>query len=251
MLIPTAEPFFFPGNETGCLLIHGFTGTPKEMRWMGEYLNQQGFSVMAIRLAAHATKQDDLQRVTWQDWAASVEDGWYMLQNIARRIYVIGLSMGGVLALNHTSNFPVAGAIAMSTPYDLPRDPRVRFLKLLRRVLPSVPKGPPDWHNPQASLDHVDYPEYPTKGIIQMNNLLVNMRAGLPKIEVPVLLVHSKVDSGVAPENMTRIYSDLGSTDKQMLWLENSGHVITREPEREQVFQAAFDFIARVNETTR
>jgi len=45
MLIPTAEPFFYPGNETGCLLIHGFTGAPKEMRWLGEYLTGKGYNV--------------------------------------------------------------------------------------------------------------------------------------------------------------------------------------------------------------
>jgi len=42
MIIPTAEPFYFPGNKIGCLLVHGFTGTPKEMRWMGEYLGSSG-----------------------------------------------------------------------------------------------------------------------------------------------------------------------------------------------------------------
>jgi len=46
MIIPTAEPFFLPGNRVGCLLVHGFTGAPKEMRWMGEFLNQQGYTVL-------------------------------------------------------------------------------------------------------------------------------------------------------------------------------------------------------------
>jgi hypothetical protein len=54
---PSTEPFYFPGNEIGCLLIHGFTGTPKEMRWMGEYLARQGYSVLGVRLAGHATSR--------------------------------------------------------------------------------------------------------------------------------------------------------------------------------------------------
>ncbi|HLA87386.1 MAG TPA: hypothetical protein VJL10_05165, partial [Anaerolineales bacterium] len=71
-LIPTTEPFFFSGGRTGCLLIHGFTGTPKEMRWMGEYLNQQGLTCLGIRLAGHATHPEDMRRSRWTDWAASV-----------------------------------------------------------------------------------------------------------------------------------------------------------------------------------
>ena len=53
MIIKTAEPFYFPGNSTGCLLIHGFTGTPKEMRPLGDFLADKGYSVLGIRLSGH------------------------------------------------------------------------------------------------------------------------------------------------------------------------------------------------------
>ena len=53
-IIPTAEPFFIPAGPTGCLLIHGFTGSPKEMRWMGEYLAREGISMeMAYATGSH------------------------------------------------------------------------------------------------------------------------------------------------------------------------------------------------------
>jgi carboxylesterase len=52
-IIPSAEPFYFPGGKTGCLLVHGFTGSPKEMRWMGEYLAGQGYTVLGVRLAVN------------------------------------------------------------------------------------------------------------------------------------------------------------------------------------------------------
>ena len=78
-IIPTAEPFFFAGKganaKIGCLVTHGFTGAPKEMRWLGEYLNHQGYTVCGIRLNGHATKPEDMVRSHWQDWLLSVEDG--------------------------------------------------------------------------------------------------------------------------------------------------------------------------------
>ena len=61
LIMPTAEPFFFPGGPTGCLLVHGFTGTPKEMRWLGEHLVSQGYAALGVRLAAHATRIEDGQ----------------------------------------------------------------------------------------------------------------------------------------------------------------------------------------------
>jgi carboxylesterase len=244
-IIPTAEPFLLPGGPIGCLLIHGFTGTPMEMRWMGDFLNKRGHTVFAPRLAGHATKLEDMNRVHWQDWVVSVEEGWHILNGICERIFIAGLSMGGVLSLLFASQFPVAGVIAMSTPYELPPDPRLRLIKFLRFFLPAQQKGPPDWHDPEPEKDHIDYPAYPVSGIFQLTGLLTQMRAALPKITVPVLLIHSRQDEGVEPYNMVKIYDALKSPNKTTLWVEDSGHVIVRDSERERVFQATHEFIQR------
>jgi carboxylesterase len=246
LIIPTAEPFLFPGSKTGCLLIHGFTGTPKEMRWMGEYLSQLGHTVLGIRLAGHATQPADLMRTRWWDWLASVEDGIHFLKNNVEHIFVVGLSMGGVLALLSAGRYPITGAVAMSTPYALPPDWRLPYLRWISWLEPEIDKGPPDWRDLDASKEHVTYPRYPTRGLAELNDLLAEMRAVLPGINVPVLLMHSRQDTGVKPHNMEKIFERLGSMDKDMFWLENSGHVITREPERLTVFKKAAGFIDRI-----
>lgn len=247
MIIPGAEPFYFPGGSTGCLLIHGFTGTPKEMRFLGEYLAEKGYTVLSIRLCGHATHPRDLKRTRWQDWVASVEDGYEMLINTTDSIILMGLSMGGNLSLLFSTIKSVSGVVAMSTPYALPNDPRLPFAKYLGWIIPSVSKGPPDWRNPEAASDHIDYPYYPTRAIAELRDLVLETRKALPKVHVPVLLVHSKEDESVPPENMQQIYSYLGSADKQLLWVENCGHVIIREPERLQIFEAIDDFIHRLD----
>ncbi len=249
-ILPTAEPFYFPGGPTACLLVHGFTGTPKEMRWMGEYLARRGYTVLGVRLAGHATQPADIVRTRWPDWLASVEDGYHLLRGSSEHVFVCGLSMGGIISLLFASHFPVAGAIALSTPYALPDDWRLRFIKLLYWLVPHVPKGPPDWRNPEAVRDHIDYPDYPTRAILELKDLLVQMQRALPSVSTPVLLVQSRQDGSVAPESMQRIYDCLGTSDKQMLWVENSGHVITREPDRQQVFEAVEAFIQRVTQTS-
>ena len=63
-----AEPFFLPGGRHGVLLIHGFTGLPAELRLLGAYLNERGFTVLAIRLAGHGTTVEDLSRMEHEDW---------------------------------------------------------------------------------------------------------------------------------------------------------------------------------------
>lgn len=246
-IIPTAEPFFIPGGRVGCLLVHGFTGTPKEMRWMGAYLAEKGFSVSGIRLAGHATSLEDMLRTRWEDWLTSVEEGWHNLSGHCDQTVILGLSMGGVLSLLFSTLKPVTGVVAMSTPYALPPDPRLRFLRWLHWIQPITPhSSDSDWVDREAEAVHTSYGAYPSRSIIELSDLLVEMRAALPAVKAPVLLMHSRGDRGVSPESMPKIYADLGTEDKEMLWLENSGHVITRDAARQQVFAAAETFIRRV-----
>ncbi len=244
-IIPTAEPFFFSGDEIGCLVVHGFTGTPKEMRWMGEFLAKRGRTVLGVRLAGHATTTEDMIRTRWPDWLASVEDGYCLLKDCTSQIFLVGLSMGGVLSLLFASKFPVKGVVAMSTPYELPPDPRLKYVQWLHWFKPFMPSGESDWHDKKAEADHVSYGGYPTRSLAELNGLLPEMRAGLPNITAPTLLMHSRNDDGVSPESMPKIYQYLGSEDKHMQWFENSGHVLTRDAERENVFQAAAEFVEK------
>jgi carboxylesterase len=253
-IIPTAEPFFFPGRganvKIGCLLTHGFTGTPKEMRWLGEYLNQLGLTICGIRLNGHATKPEDMIRSRWQDWLLSLEDGYNLLRSCTDQIFLIGLSMGGVLSLTMAGRVPVQGVVALSTPYKLPDDPRLKYVKLLSWFFPYLPKGKgepgADWFDKAAFKQHVAYPENPLRSVAELNELLDMMRKSLPRVTAPVLLICSRDDHYIFEGSLDAIYNDLGCTDKQKISIEGSSHVITEDPKREVVFKATADFIKRV-----
>ena len=242
-----AEPYFFPGNDTGCLLIHGFTGSPTETRWMGEYLAERGYTVLGVRLAGHGTRPEDMARTRWQDWLGSAEDGWHLLQGTVKRIFVIGLSMGGVLTLCLAAKYPVAGIVTMSTPFALNPDPLLRFAKLISRFLPFQKKGPRLVREPEVYDWHVNYNVNPVRSGVELYALLDYMRSRLQRITAPALLIHSHADQAVPFSNMANIFENLGSQEKEMIEIDESQHLITLEPEREQVFQAAADFIGRIS----
>ncbi len=250
-IIVTAEPFFFLGGrfKPACLLIHGFTGTPKEMRWMGEYLNEHGLTCLGVRLSGHATDPEDMIRSHWMDWTASVEDGYHLLRGVSENIFLIGLSMGGILSLLMSTRLDVQGVVALSTPYKLPDDPRLRHIEWISKIVAYMPKNSGDsgWFDKEALKEHVSYPQNPVRSIGELNKLLGEMRAGLPAIHVPVLLIHSKDDKYVDPENMEWNYAALKNTsDKTKLYITGSGHVVTRDAARRQVFESVLEFIQRV-----
>ena len=139
-LIPTAEPFFLHAGKTGCVLIHGFTGSPKEMRIMGDFLFTHNITALGIRLAGHATDVQDMARTRWKDWLASVEDGIHLLSQCCDNIFLAGLSMGGALSLLAASIYPVRGIIAMSTPYEIKKDWRINFPKQISFFIPTIKK---------------------------------------------------------------------------------------------------------------
>lgn len=259
-IIPTTEPFFLLGDSSkpACLLIHGFTGTPKEMRTVGEYLHQQGFTCLGVRLTGHATTPEDMIASRWTDWVASVEDGYSLLRGVSDRIYFVGLSMGGILALLLSTRLAprVKGVLAFSTPYELPRDYPVWLLLLISQFKKFHPKrkSPPgsDWFDKDAYRDHISYPMNPVRSIVELKRLMLVMRGALPKVDVPVLLMHSKDDAYVLPENMERVYAGLvNASDKTKLYVTGSGHVVTRDAARDQVFQSAVEFINRVESKSK
>lgn len=248
-IIPSAEPFLFPGNKTGCLLVHGFTGTPKEMLPLGKHLHSQGYSVLGVRLAGHATKPSDMVRSHCEDWLLSVEEGYQLLTTHCQQIVLIGLSMGGMLSQITAARFPVQGLVMMSTPYNLPEDWRMKFVNVFKYFVPGIAKGESDWDNPENAKDHISYPQYPTASLPELIKVVRTMHATAKRVQIPVLLVQSSRDATVPLQHAQQHYEDLGSNDKEIFMVEKSGHIITRDSEREKVFEKVTQFIQKVSAT--
>lgn len=224
------------------------------MRWMGEYLNRElGFTCLGVRLSGHATRPKDMVRSRYTDWTASVEDGYHLLRGAADNIYFAGLSMGGALSLLMSTRLTerVKGVVAMSAPYKLP-DPhpawQIRLYSYLQTYIRKSKEAPDSsWFDKESFKEHISYPLNPIRSAAELGVLLEKMRAALPKVNVPVCLIHSKDDGYVLPENMEHIYAGLVNTaDKTKFYVTGSGHVITRDAARQQVFESARDFIQRI-----
>ena len=221
------------------------------MLWMGDYLHQQGYPCLGVRLTGHATIPEDMIASRWTDWTASVEDAYSILRGLTDNIFFIGLSMGGILSLLMSTQLKVRGVVAMSTPYKLPDDPRLRHIEWISKIVAYMPKSNEEpgsgWFDKEAWKEHISYPQNPVRSIGELNKLLGEMRSALPQVKTPVLLIHSKDDRYVLPENMELIDAALvNASDKTKLYITGSGHVVTRDAARRQVFSAALEFIHRV-----
>lgn len=249
-LLARGEPFYFPGGSAGCLLVHGFGGAPDEMRWMGEHLVERGLSVLGIRLFGHGTDPADMNRARWRDWLASVEDGYHLLSGQCNQVVAVGFSLGGALSLLAARHLPLAGVVTMATPLEVP-DPRVRRLRwaipLLSKFVPFLEHPPPSPTSVRGTPDeHLHYPVYPVRATAELHDVLREMRRRLYAVQLPALLIYARNDPATSADDAESVLSRLGSSDKQLLWIEEGGHVIPRGAGRQSAFAAVEEFARRV-----
>ena len=216
-IMPGAEPFFFRGGAVGCLVLHGWTGSTQEVRGLGEHLVNLGYTVLGPRLTHHGTTPADMNHSRWWDWYYSALDGWHILNAQCEKVAAVGLSMGGAMALALANQQPVAAVAALSTPMYIPADWRFALVPLLAQFRPFLPKPEQDasWVNAGASARRVAYSVRPVRAIAAARRGLIHVRAALPHVRSPTLLLHSRTDHVVAPENMDLIYQAIGSTRKE------------------------------------
>ena len=104
------------------------------------------------------------------------------------------------------------------------------------------------WFDKAVYKDHIAYEKNPVRSAAELKKLTLEMRAALPKVTVPVLLMHSRDEKYIAPDNMEYIYERLvNASDKTKLYITGSGHVLPRDASRDQVFRSAAEFIQRVS----
>jgi carboxylesterase len=222
----THKEFYFPGSSTGILLIHGFTGSPSEMRHLGYFLRDKGFTVKAVLLKGHGEAPGDMSKSNHRDWVESAELGYRELAECCREIFVVGFSMGGAIALQLAKQYDIKGIISLSTPIRLMN--RQYLVAAPLKYLKNI------WRKEKR---------VPIKAMVNLLQLLNKIKTDLHKMDKPILIMQSYGDQAVHPSSANFIYKRVSSPDKSIIFLHKSGHVITCDVEKEQVFDEVYHFI--------
>ncbi len=238
--------FALDGGRAGILLLHGYTAATPEMRPLGEYLASKGMTVVAPLLPGHGTNVADLNKRTWREVAEAAADELYLLLGRCDRVYVGGLSMGGLLTLHLGQRCPeIAGLIPMAPALYL-RDPLSHLLPLLKHIIRSTPKSK-DMH---ASVEDAasakliwSYDRNPVRFAAEVALLMHHVRDRLSLITQPLLAFHGARDRTVPAKAARLIISKSSSRDAELVVLPNSGHCLSIDGEREAVFAKTWQWI--------
>jgi carboxylesterase len=251
--------FFFPGEGASALLIHGLTGTPYEMRWLGERLAAAGIRVRGVRLAGHAGAPEDLGATGYDNWYESVVQGFEELRQYGDPNIVVGLSMGAVLAARLAADQPeaVAGIAMLAPAFFLERSIAItlavvsRLGSLADRLYVFDSSGS-DIHDSGARRIHPASHLTPLSAPIGLMELNRIVRRRLPRITQPALVVHARNDHTCPMDrNLNYVMKHLGSAQKRAVILEESFHVITVDSEKERVAEEVSGFVGQFRQTPR
>lgn len=233
-------------DRFGCLLIHGWAGSPSEMRPVGEYLAGHGIDVLGVRLAGHGTSLWDLHQYTHHDWIDSASRALTGYLKEKDNVIICGFSMGGVIALRLAAEFAgdprIAGIVTLATPLRFRQGPEARRA-FVRRIWRRLLEGRPHATNPESTKSLVNYNIVSPRSVIELMRLISGTVPRLGEIHQPILVVQSFGDQTVPAFNAELIYNEVGSAEKSIVWLNESGHMITVDHDADTVAEAVGRFV--------
>ncbi|MEM4260373.1 MAG: alpha/beta hydrolase [Candidatus Woesearchaeota archaeon] len=247
-IMPGAESFFYKKGRTGVLLVHGFTSTPQEMRYLGEFLKKNNISVYCPLLKGHGTKWEEMAQTGNIDWLKSIDDAYLKLKKYCNKIFIAGSSYGANLAVINAAYNPTRykGIIIMSMPVELKKIEE--FILLLTPFLSNFKKTikkryPKDKNVMRIQKTKIHYPVVPLKNAADLMDGILISKDELKKINIPALVMQSKTDHHFGENTALKIMSLLKTQNKTLKFIPNSYHVFVLDKYRHIAFKYILDFI--------
>lgn len=261
--------FFLPGGRSGVLLIHGLTGTPTEMRFVGNGLNRAGFTVLGMQLAGHCGDEADLLATGWHDWYASVVEAADRLRAQVDHLFVAGLSMGSVLALKLAIDRPrevhglgLYGTTFFHDGWATPPSGRLAFLLPLLISLGIGRKQIAAETEPYGIKDErirnrivgamlsgdsqaAGLAGFPWPSLAEFQRLSVHVRRRLGRVQAPCFVAHSSNDDVASLRNVRAVERGVRAPVETLL-LDNSYHMVTVDQERGKLIEQSAAFFHRI-----
>ena len=244
-VMPGAEAFARDGGPTGVLLCHGFTGSPQSLRPWAEYLASANLSVSLPRLPGHGTTWREMARTRWEDWFAEVDRAFDELQAKTDEIFVMGLSMGGCLALRlaELRGQAIRGLVLVNPSLTADNPALFAILPVAKHLVASV-KGIASDIKKEGAVES-GYDRTPVKAAATLPGLWRTTQQHLSDVSQPVLVFHSTTDHVVGPASLKLLASALPKDQLEIRELANSYHVATLDNDAEAIFAGSLEFVRR------
>ncbi len=233
----------------GVLNLHGFTSSLDCVNGLNPYIEELGLPYRMPVLRGHMETPEALKGVHWSDWYEDAETALKDLLTEVEQAVVVGLSMGGLVALHLAAEHPddidaialVAAALKLKDPM-APGGPLSFLRPVVGRVIKWWPM-PPNYADKELEKLDTNYERAPMDAILTFLEYTEYVSSRLPEVRAPALILQSWKDQTVKPESAQIIHDRISSTEKRIVWFERSHHEMMRDLERERVFETIQAFL--------
>ena len=241
MRIVQPKPFFFEKGKRAVLLLHGFTGTSADVRMLGRFLEKKGYTSLAPHYKGHGVPPEELIQTGPAEWWEDVLAGYNKLKDAGYdEIAVAGLSLGGVFSLKLGYNIPLKGIVTLCAPMSM-KTTDIMYegvLEYAAEYKKYEGKSKQIIEQEVGSLRDQSMPS-----LQDLRELIYEVRDNIDHIYAPIYVAQGSLDDVINPDSANVIYDNAQSEEKQRKWYEQSGHVITLGPEKEQLHEDIYEFL--------
>ncbi|MFN2187186.1 MAG: alpha/beta hydrolase [Candidatus Promineifilaceae bacterium] len=240
------QAYTMKAGPIGCLMLHGFLGSPLSSRPLAAYLQERGITVHCPLLPGHGQYPNKLYKIPKEAWMDETEEALRFLQDNCDEIFLMGHSMGTVLGARLAIKYGgFKGQIMISPAYDVP-DPRIKLMRFARYFMPyyyplrsrrmqdlvykRLREFDPeiDLEDPEVQARLPEITRVPTSGIDEMRKMLAMGRKLWPRLDLPIIIFQGKLDEAASYQNTQRLFELLPGKEKKLLLFEDAGHELMR-----------------------
>ena len=229
------QPVYHVGQgklgKMGILCLHGFTGTPASFYEYNRVFIDIGYSVSTPLLPGHGTTPQDLSPIKWPQWLDCAIEAYDNLRRECDKIFVIGFSLGGSLALHLASIKDDVAKLFLLSPAIKP-GLGFKFYEYLFIFLTPINiqywfQVAGDVKNPEGY--EIAYKRTPINSFRELSDCFQQTQNILPKVCTDAIIFQSKTDREIDPKGAEMVYQRINSRNKEIVWLDNSYHAITQD----------------------
>ena len=238
-----------PRDGPPCLLLHGFTGSPWEMRPLGAPLARAGYAVTGNRLPGHGTTPEALLSVTHRDWERACEEA--LLGCRRGPVRICGLSMGALLAVWLAARHPErVCALALLAPAVRFHSRAMAFAHVARRLplmellSPWVEKDGTDIEDAAVRAEAPVLERFPTVRLRDLWEVQRRSREGWSRVRARTLIAVAKGDRVVDAKGAQALRRGLKRAPVRYLEVGDGAHIMPRDHGGAQVAREVVAFFS-------
>ena len=251
-----------PDPEAGILVVHGLFEHSGRYQELGEYMASSRVSTFALDTRGHGASEGRRGHIRRFDVLLQDLDRFRRevqgLLPIGTPLFLLGHSMGGLVALRYLEEYDVAfaGAVITSpwlgTAYNAPRW-KVLLGNIFNRILPAFPftvqlKGEDLTHDPERAAAYENDPlmhsTITPRMFTELSGAIETAFRRGERISVPVLFLLAGSDTVVATDRSLAFARSLPSEGVSVEVLDGLRHEVLQEQGRAAVLSEIRDWVA-------